>query len=53
MDTTSFTDTQLTVRDAVSQICTQFPNTYWQEHDQNEQDPKEFHAGWASHCQKS
>lgn len=47
MDTTSFTDTQLTVRDAVSQICTQFPNTYWQEHDQNEQDPKEFHAALA------
>lgn len=47
MDTTSFTDTQLTVRDAVSLICTQFPNTYWQEHDQNEQDPKEFHAALA------
>ncbi|RFN55023.1 acyl-coa dehydrogenase [Fusarium flagelliforme] len=38
---------QLMVRDAVGQICTEFPNTYWQEHDQDEQDPKEFHAALA------
>ncbi|KAK4197144.1 putative acyl-CoA dehydrogenase [Triangularia verruculosa] len=47
MSTTGFTDTQLTVREAIAQVCSQFPNTYWQEHDQNEQDPKEFHAAMA------
>lgn len=47
METTGFTDTQLTVRDAVSAVCSQFPNSYWQEHDQKEQDPKEFHAALA------
>lgn len=51
MEMTGFTEEQLTVRDAVAHICSKFPNTYWQEHDQLEQDPKEFHAvmaqnGW-------
>ncbi|KAM7219366.1 Acyl-CoA dehydrogenase/oxidase, N-terminal and middle domain containing protein [Rhypophila decipiens] len=47
MGTTGFTETQLTVREAVSQICANFPNTYWQEHDQTEQDPTDFHAALA------
>lgn len=47
MGTAGFTDTQLTVRDAVSAVCSQFPNSYWQEHDQREQDPTEFHAALA------
>ncbi|KAF6818045.1 acyl-CoA dehydrogenase [Colletotrichum musicola] len=47
METTGFTENQLTVREAVTQICAQFPNTYWQEHDQSEQDPTEFHAALA------
>ncbi|KAK0737350.1 acyl-CoA dehydrogenase/oxidase [Apiosordaria backusii] len=47
MSTTGFTETQLTVREAVAQVCSGFPNTYWQERDQNEQDPKEFHAALA------
>ncbi|CAG7554729.1 unnamed protein product [Fusarium equiseti] len=47
MSMAGFTENQLMVRDAVGQICTEFPNTYWQEHDQNEQDPKEFHAALA------
>lgn len=47
MELTGFTEEQLTVRDAVSQICTRFPNTYWQDCDQNERDPKEFHAALA------
>ncbi|EKJ67394.1 hypothetical protein FPSE_12425 [Fusarium pseudograminearum CS3096] len=51
MSLAGFTESQLMVRDAVGQICAEFPNTYWQEHDQSEQDPKEFHtalatAGW-------
>lgn len=47
MDMSVFTDAQLTVREAVNQICSRFPNAYWREHDQNEQDPKEFHAALA------
>ncbi|PYH97493.1 putative acyl-CoA dehydrogenase [Aspergillus ellipticus CBS 707.79] len=47
MELTGFSEEQLTVRDAVSAICTKFPNTYWQECDQNERDPKEFHAALA------
>ncbi|KDN72083.1 putative acyl-CoA dehydrogenase domain-containing protein [Colletotrichum sublineola] len=47
METTGFTKNQLTVREVIGQVCSQFPNTYWQEHDQNEQDPKEFHAALA------
>jgi acyl-CoA dehydrogenase len=48
MATAGFTETQLTVRDGVAQICSKFPNTYWQEHDQQEKDPTEFHAALAS-----
>ncbi|KAG2414711.1 hypothetical protein HFD88_003903 [Aspergillus terreus] len=47
MELAGFTEEQLTVREAISAICSKFPNTYWQEHDQNEQDPKEFHAALA------
>src|SRR5262245_60909595 len=44
MATAGFTETQLTVRDAVKQVCTGFPSTYWREHDQQAKDPTEFHA---------
>lgn len=47
METIGFTDEQLTVREAISHICSKFPNTYWQERDQQEKDPKEFHAALA------
>jgi len=47
MELTGFTDEQLTVREAVSQVCAQFPNTYWQDHDRNGEDPKDFHAAMA------
>lgn len=47
MDLTGFPEESLTVRDAISQICSKFPNTYWQELDQKEQDPVEFHAALA------
>ena len=49
MDLVGFSEEILTVHDAISQICSKFPNTYWEEHGQKEQDPKEFHAakeGW-------
>lgn len=47
MEPTGFTENQLTVREAISQVCSNFPSTYWQEHDQTETDPKEFHAALA------
>ncbi|KAF8183594.1 acyl-CoA dehydrogenase/oxidase [Mycena galopus ATCC 62051] len=47
MDTTGFTSEQLMVRNAVSQICTQFPNKYWQDHDSSGADPSDFHAALA------
>ncbi|KAI1055776.1 hypothetical protein LB506_009078 [Fusarium annulatum] len=51
MGMVGFSENQLMVREAVSQVCQEFPNTYWQERDQEEKDPKEFHlalakAGW-------
>lgn len=47
METSCFSDAQMTVREAVRQLCSQFPNTYWQEHDENEEDPTQFHAALA------
>ncbi|KAM0492211.1 hypothetical protein ACHAP8_010074 [Fusarium lateritium] len=47
MGMAGFTENQLTVREAVGQVCSNFPNTYWQEHDQTETDPTEFHAALA------
>lgn len=47
MGMAGFTENQLMVREAVSQVCSEFPNTYWQENDQEEKDPKEFHAALA------
>ncbi|KAJ5094848.1 hypothetical protein N7456_010709 [Penicillium angulare] len=47
MEMTGFTEEQLTVRDAISHICSKFPNTYWQQRDQEEKDPSEFHAALA------
>jgi acyl-CoA dehydrogenase len=48
MEMSGFTEEQLTVRDAISKICSQFPNEYWQQHDQTETDPKELHAALAA-----
>ncbi|KAH7334192.1 acyl-CoA dehydrogenase/oxidase [Pyrenochaeta sp. MPI-SDFR-AT-0127] len=47
MEMTGFSETQLTVREAVAAICSQFPNTYWQEHDEEGTDPTNFHAALA------
>jgi acyl-CoA dehydrogenase len=48
MEMSGFTEEQLTVRDAIQKICSQFPNEYWQQHDQTETDPKELHAALAA-----
>ncbi|KAL2257069.1 hypothetical protein VTK26DRAFT_710 [Humicola hyalothermophila] len=47
MSTAGFTEEQLSVREAVLRICSRFPASYWQEHDQQEKDPTEFHAALA------
>ncbi|KAI0014039.1 acyl-CoA dehydrogenase/oxidase [Xylariaceae sp. FL0662B] len=47
MEMTGFTENQVTVREAISAVCSRFPNSYWQEHDQKEEDPVEFHAALA------
>jgi len=47
MEMSGFSEEQLTVRDAINNICGRFPNTYWQECDQQEKDPTEFHAALA------
>lgn len=51
MDITGFTYTQLQVKEAVSKICTHFPDDYWALRDQDEKYPRELHAalvkgGW-------
>ncbi|KAI0402930.1 putative acyl-CoA dehydrogenase [Xylaria palmicola] len=47
MEMSGFTENQLMVRDAVGVVCSRFPNTYWQAHDQSEEDPADFHAALA------
>ena len=47
MELSGFTETQLSVRDAVSKICSQFPDDYWMEHDQSGEYPHELHAALA------
>lgn len=51
MDTSTLTDSQLAVREGVSAVCANFPQTYWQERDQKSLDPTDFHraiadGGW-------
>ena len=47
METTGFTSTQLEVREAISALCSKFPNSYWRERDDNANDPSDFHAALA------
>ncbi|RMZ88588.1 hypothetical protein DV736_g4182, partial [Chaetothyriales sp. CBS 134916] len=48
MEMSGFSEEQLTVKDAIEKICTNFPDEYWQQHDQSETDPKDFHAALAA-----
>ncbi|KAI5821245.1 acyl-CoA dehydrogenase/oxidase [Pyronema omphalodes] len=55
MDTTNFTETQLDVREAISKICSRFPDEYWAERDETQEYPGELHAalakdGWIGIC---
>ncbi|CAJ2500558.1 Uu.00g034110.m01.CDS01 [Anthostomella pinea] len=47
METSGFTEEQMTVRDAMFKICADFPDDYWMEHDQTETYPHELHAALA------
>ncbi|KAK5940172.1 hypothetical protein PMZ80_007591 [Knufia obscura] len=47
MDLSNFTESQLTVRDAILKVTANFDNNYWQEHDRTETDPHELHAALA------
>ena len=47
METTGFTEEQLTVRDAIFKICDNFPDEYWMEKDQKEEYPAELHKALA------
>ncbi len=47
METSGFTETQLTVRDAIFKVCSQFPDDYWMEHDINSEYPHELHTALA------
>ncbi|KAK4170528.1 acyl-CoA dehydrogenase/oxidase [Cladorrhinum sp. PSN259] len=48
MSLANFTQTQITVRDAIFQVCDKFPNSYWRSLDQTAQDPADFHAALAN-----
>lgn len=47
METSGFTDEQLTVREAIFKLCEQFPDEYWEEHDRTQEYPHELHAALA------
>ncbi|PNS15061.1 Short/branched chain specific acyl-CoA dehydrogenase, mitochondrial [Sphaceloma murrayae] len=47
METMGFSDEQLTVREAIAKICSNFSDDYWMEHDQQEVYPHELHAALA------
>ena len=47
MALSGFTETQLTVREAVMKRCSEYPDEYWAKMDQKQQYPHEFHAAMA------
>jgi len=47
MELSGFSEEQLTVRDAILKICSNFDDDYWMEHDQTETYPHELHAALA------
>ncbi|KAF7188558.1 Acyl-CoA dehydrogenase fadE12 [Pseudocercospora fuligena] len=47
METSGFTEEQLTVRDAVMKICSNFDDEYWMDCDYNDKYPGELHAALA------
>ncbi|KAF2757686.1 acyl-CoA dehydrogenase NM domain-like protein [Pseudovirgaria hyperparasitica] len=47
METSGFNEEQLTVRDAIQKICSNYTDEYWMEHDQSGEYPHELHAALA------
>ena len=47
MELSGFSDQQLEVRDAISKICSNFPDDYWANRDQSGEYPHELHAALA------
>lgn len=47
MELSGFSEEQLEVREAISKICSNFPDEYWAEHDESGEYPYELHAALA------
>ena len=47
MELTGFSEEQLDVREAISKICSNFPDQYWAERDESGEYPHELHAALA------
>ncbi|KAH7135380.1 acyl-CoA dehydrogenase [Dendryphion nanum] len=47
MEMTGFTTEQLDVREAVTKICSKYPDEYWAEHDETGEYPHELHSDLA------
>ncbi|KAK8243220.1 acyl-CoA dehydrogenase, variant [Phyllosticta capitalensis] len=47
MQTEGFSDDQMSVREAISKICSNFPDEYWAERDESGEYPHELHAALA------
>ncbi|KAF2091782.1 acyl-CoA dehydrogenase NM domain-like protein [Saccharata proteae CBS 121410] len=47
METSGFTEEQMSVREAVSKICSNFTDEYWMQHDESGEYPHELHAALA------
>ena len=47
MELSGFSEEQLDVREAISRICSNFPDEYWAEHDESGVYPHELHAALA------
>ncbi len=54
-DNPDWTESQRTVREAISKICSNFPDEYWLEHDESKKFPYDLHSalakdGWLGIC---
>ena len=47
MELTGFSVEQLDVKEAISKICSNYPDEYWAEHDESGEYPHELHAALA------
>ncbi|KAA8571850.1 hypothetical protein EYC84_001810 [Monilinia fructicola] len=47
METSGFSDMQLEVREAITKICSKYPDEYWANHDESGEYPHELHADLA------